>query len=121
MYEGDSFFTLSPLGQAGLLVLSVLLAIFTIIIARKAMRGWSAPLLAIMVFYGFVWLSPQLYYQFYRVIIDGLPQQWVVGQPPSVELIFDILSFQGPSNLSFHGQAILGWCLIILSLVRLRR
>lgn len=119
MYAEDSFFTLSAAGQGGLALMSILLSAGTLLVAVRVMRGWPRFVrvgLALAVFILFVWLSPQLYYQYYRVIFDGLPQQIVVRVWPDLVDTARILTFTHRPTLSFHGQALLGWALILLSL-----
>ncbi len=89
----DSFFTLTPLGQAGLVLLSaVLLAACFWLLAAKT--GWllncwrgrwpQLALLAVDIALGWLLylalhqLSPQLYYSYYLTLFEGLPLQWVV-------------------------------------------
>jgi hypothetical protein len=71
MYEEDSFFTLGLLEAAGVLVVSALLALGLLVVARRLYRGgrtgrrllWAAAL-----FWVFLWLSPQVYYVYYQLI-----------------------------------------------------
>ncbi|NNK77370.1 MAG: hypothetical protein HKP40_01530 [Litoreibacter sp.] len=74
-------------------------------------------LLALGLFYLFVWLSPQVYYTYYRFIIDGLPAQVVVKAPPFPSDVILLLAFRSDASLSFHGQGLLGWAMIFLTLV----
>ncbi|RLJ41403.1 hypothetical protein BCF46_3196 [Litoreibacter meonggei] len=121
MYEGDSFFTLTGPQQAGLLLLSVALACGWIyaswrLSARRPLVLRLA--IGIVLFFGFVWLSPQIYYQYYRLIIDGLPAQFVVGWPLGPLHVVRLLTFQFDANLSAHSQGLLGWALIIVAALR---
>ncbi|MEM9433355.1 MAG: hypothetical protein AAGA12_05485 [Pseudomonadota bacterium] len=124
MYQGDSFFTLSVAEQAGLLVISGVLFVVcaTAIwhLARLLPRRWAI-VLAALLFYAFVWLSPQIYYAYYRLIFDGLPAQWVVGRAPVPLEPVKVLFFSSAQNLSFHSQGILGWSLIAIAFFRSRR
>lgn len=132
-YEGDSFHTLSILGRAGLVLLSLALAIGVITLAAgKTARlygfagFWPLPgFLAVAVLDGlvnllllwlFLWLSPQLYYIFYLTQFDGLGWQWVVKPPPSPSAVLDILAMPRSGNLSEHGLGLLGRALVLLSL-----
>jgi hypothetical protein len=118
MYEEDSFFSLSTGGQIGLLCLSISLTLLVLFVAARLMRGRSLVVrigLGVIFFGLFVWLSPQVYYTYYRMIFDGLPAQWVIGWPP-FDAMFDYASFSGPQNLSAHGQGVLFWMLVILAL-----
>ncbi|MEM1161662.1 MAG: hypothetical protein AAGJ28_12065 [Pseudomonadota bacterium] len=67
---------------------------------------------ALILFWVFVWASPQIYYQYYILIIPDLPWQWVIWPPASPLDAFELLLFQGPQNLSAHSQGLLGWSLL---------
>ncbi len=120
MYSEDSFFTLTELGQAGLIGLSALLSCGMAALVWLLVRGqapWARVASGFALFWLFVWLSPQIYYAYYRLIIDGLPQQWVIGWPQFGEAL-RYLAFAGPASLSAHGQGVLGWSLLLLALFR---
>ena len=117
MYESDSFFTLTGSGQVGLACLSLVLAVGMLALTLWLARGRARIMSAFGLFFLFVWLSPQVYYVYYRMIIDGLPQQWVIGAPRWGEA-FGYLTFTGPGSLSAHGQGLLGWLMIGLALFR---
>lgn len=119
MYDGDSFFTLSIAGQIGLAVLSIMLAAICLFVQIRFGRGFWGIALAAVLFYGFVALSPQIYYAYYRAIIEGLPAQWVTRVPSSTRIL-ELATFQ-EKNLSAHSQGALGWALCLISLVRFRR
>jgi len=118
MYEGDSFYTLTLLGRVGLVILSCVLALVLLWLAAKVMR-WlplaARIVLALLLCYGFVWLSPQIYYTYYMTLFEGLPWQVVVKNPPPIKTLWDHMSFQGPTNMSAHSQGALGWALIVLA------
>ena len=117
-YDGDSFFTLSMAGRIGLICLSAVLSAAVLILASLVMRGrgqWARLIAALAAFALFVWLSPQIYYIYYRMIIPGLPAQWVIGGPPYAQMLA-FATFSGPVNLSAHGQGVLFWMLALLSL-----
>ena len=123
MYEDDSFHTLTLPGQIGLLVLSISMSVAFLWLAAKIMRRSSIPLrivLALVLFFAFVWLAPQAYYTYYMTIFDGLPWQSVIRAPPNLERLARLLSFSGPATLSAHGLGALGWLLIVMALVRPR-
>jgi hypothetical protein len=118
MYQSDSFFSLSGGGQAGLAALSLALSVLVLLGTARLMRGRGLGVrlgIAVVVFALFVWLSPQVYYTYYRMIFDDLPAQWVIGWPP-LKTAFAYASFTGPANLSAHGQGALFWLLIALAL-----
>ena len=66
---------------------------------------------AALLFFAFVWLSPQVYYTYYMTLFDGLPWQVVVKDPPSWRRLLGLMSFGGQVNLSAHSQGVLGWLL----------
>ncbi|GMG81127.1 hypothetical protein LNKW23_03390 [Paralimibaculum aggregatum] len=118
MYAEDSFFTLSASARAGLLALSAGFAGLAGALARAGLRAAGrrlAPRLAValLVFWGFEWLSPQGYYAYYRAVIPGLPAQWVIGRPPGPGQVAEILGFAGPATLSAHARGLLGWALLL--------
>ena len=89
MYAGDSFFTLSPLGQVGLIGLSLCLSglvLFALHLLCRD-RAWTARLaIALLGVWAFEWLSPQVYYVYYMALFD-LPLQVVVQTPPTAGFI----------------------------------
>jgi len=119
MYEGDSFYTLTWIGRVGLVMLSVAMTLLLLWLAWALMKRMPLPfgiLLALVLFFGFVWLSPQIYYTYYMTLFEGLPWQIVVKSPPSANTLFKLLTFRGPANLSAHSQGVLGWLLLVMSL-----
>ena len=121
MYAQDSFFTLTPGQQLGLLALSGAFAAITLAFAALGLRRLPRGLAVVgaaAVIWAFAWLSPQGYYQYYRLIIDGLPAQWVIGAPPGLRTLGAVLSFQGPGTLSAHSLGALGWTVIIVATIR---
>ena len=86
MYLEDSFFTLSPPQQVGLIAVSVNLMLISFWVLYRLSRNYSVLVrlpMALALFYLFVWVSPQAYYQYYRLIFLDLPQQLVIkGAPP---------------------------------------
>lgn len=112
MYEADSLFTLSVWGQLGLLAVSLVFAGLALAFTRLLVM--RRPLIIrvpvwLVAFITFVWASPQGYYTYYRLIIDGLPAQSVIGAPPPPEEILALLTFTGPATLSAHSTGVLGW------------
>jgi len=117
-YAQDSFFTLGLAERFGLLCLSLLLFLILIALGWMLMRTRPVAVriaIAIVVFALFIWLSPQVYYTYYRMIFDGLPAQLVIGSPPFAEML-KAARFSGPSNLSAHSQGALFWALIVMAL-----
>ena len=123
MYSQDSFFDLTPWGQAGLATISLILFAAMLIGTRSLVRGRPTAVRlagALVAFWVFVLVSPQIYYTYYRMIIPDLPLQWVIW-PPAAPLDAAVLMiFQGPQNLSAHSQGLLGWALVVLALIARR-
>ncbi|WP_179381229.1 hypothetical protein [Jannaschia marina] len=122
-YPDDSFHTLTGGEQIGLLIVTLLLSAAGIAlvvgIARRGRRiGLPA---ALLLFWAFVWLSPQVYYLYYQAIFDGLPWQIVVKHPPGPVDVVRLLTFRAEPTLSDHGKGLLGWALIGTALWRGRR
>lgn len=118
-YTQDSFFTLSLAGRAGLLVLTGLLALAMILLVwrmRSYLPAFARPLMAIGLFWLFLWLSPQIYYTYYQMIIPGLPVQSVIKMPPSPAEMIQLMTFQGRATLAQHGQGLMAIQMIITSL-----
>lgn len=121
MYAQDSFFDLSTGGQIGLVGLSGFLFTLFVLAARVLLRHrgiWSRLLGALVLFWLFIWLSPQLYYEYYRLLIPSLPAQWVIWPPRNPSEGIVLLVLQGPHSLAAHGQAVLGWCLLAAPFIR---
>ena len=121
MYEYDSFFTLSVMGQVGLTVLSIGLGILLVGLVRWMVQDRPMALRlvsAVLALWLFIWLSPQIYYLYYMLLFDGLVFKSVLSSPPSLAKLFEVLFLRSDSTLSNHGKTLLGWILIISSLVR---
>ncbi|MGB7241175.1 MAG: hypothetical protein WBC93_03705 [Sulfitobacter sp.] len=110
MYAQDSFLTLGIWGQIGLASLSLLLS-GVLIWGVSRLKGCT--LLRVgavcVAFWLFIWLSPQIYYLYYLVLIDGLPWQIVIRPPPGPADIARLISFLGDQTLAAHGQGVLFW------------
>ena len=124
MYDGDSFFTLGVAGQIGLLIVSLLMAAAALGITR--LMTFHRPLILrpfiwAVLFISFIWLSPQGYYTYYRLIFDGLPAQSVIQAPPPPEEILALLTFTGPVTLSAHSVGVLGWLMFVVAVWPQRR
>jgi len=121
MYQQDSFFDLSGWGQVGLACISLslfLVMVFGTWALLRRQRMWVRIIGALFLFWLFVWASPQIYYQYYRVLIEGLPAQWVISPLRYPFRAIELLFAQGPSNLSAHSQGIMGWCLIAVQFIK---
>ena len=118
MYSDDSFYTLSIYGQLAVLVLSIAMLMVLFLVSYLLMKGRrGAVRIAISTFlFGlFVWLSPQAYYTLYGFLFEGLPRQWVVGLPPTMDELLGLITFTCRQTLSAHGKGILFWSLTVLS------
>jgi hypothetical protein len=117
MYRDDSFFSLGFAEAAGLLALTAVIVLCLLKLARWLCRGmlWRRLLAAVALFWGFLWLSPQVYYVFYQLIFLGLPAQLVIGWPPDAETVLRRLTFTGPATIAAHGQGLLGWALAAMA------
>ncbi len=125
MYAGDTFYGLPAVGQVGLIVLSGLLAVAAmaclLALFRLSKSLGLRIVAALAVFWIFLWLSPQIYYFLYQVVLDDLPRQIVIGRPPAPLASIELLSFSGPATLAGHAKGVLGWALILLGLWPRRR
>lgn len=124
MYQQDSFFDLSAWGQIGLLFISTALfvGVFFLTIALLSNRPlWVCAIGALFIFWLFVWISPQIYYMYYRILIPSLPLQWVIWPPENPLTALKYMFFQGPQNLSAHSQGLLGWSLIAAPFIKLSK
>lgn len=122
MYENDSFFTLSLLGQGGLLFVSITFAVLVLFVCwlmTRRLRWFLSLPIAVILFFAFVWLSPQVYYAYYLTLFE---LEWgrVIQQPPTPLFLAKLLLFSERANLSFHSQGMLGWGLILVSLMKFR-
>lgn len=116
MYRQDSFFDLTGWGQVGLAALSLGLFVLMVGLARRLRRRWplwARVLGGLALFWLFVWLSPQVYYSYYRMIIPDLPLQWVIWPPREPFRPLQMLVFSYRPTLSAHGQGILGWAILL--------
>ena len=122
MYRDDSLFTLGLVEAAGLLGVSGLLVLGVLALARRLRRGGLGRRVAAAagLFWVFLWLSPQVYYAYYQLILEGLPVQIVIGWPPGAETVLRRLAFAGPATLAAHGQGVLGWVLVVGAVRRFR-
>lgn len=122
MYQNDSFFDLSPLGQIGLVGISTVLFFLVILAARALLMDrpvWLRVSGSLVIFWLFVWTSPQIYYQYYHLHFANLPHQWVISPFKNPAKAFNLLFFQGPQNLSAHSQGLLGWSLLAAPFIQL--
>lgn len=124
MYRQDSFFDLSHWGQVGLATLSLSLFVLMVLLARLLLRRypiWARFFGALVMFWVFVWFSPQIYYMYYRLVIPDLPLQWVIWPSRDPLRPLKMLFFAYQHNLSAHGQGLLGWATILAAVLPQRR
>ncbi len=124
MYDGDSFFTLGVAGQIGLLILSLVMAAAALGVTR--LMTFHRPLILRpfiwgVLFISFIWLSPQGYYTYYRLIFDGLPAQSVIKAPPRPEELLAYMTFTGDATLSAHSVGVLGWLMLGVAMLPRRK
>lgn len=116
MYAEDSFHTLNLAGRIGLVALSLGLAGLLVFASwRTAQRLGPAVgvAFACLLFFLFVWLSPQVYYFYYMTLFESLPWQTVIKLPPSPLKLLKLFAFQDEATLSAHGKGLLAWCLVL--------
>lgn len=116
-YANDPLWTLGAAGAVGLVLLAGSLAIATLLgLARwrPRRRGWAA-LGALAIFWVYLWLSPQIFYLYFLLLIEGLPLQWVARVPGPADTLRS-LSFTGSGQISRHAEGVLGWLLFAVSL-----
>ena len=80
------------------------------------MPWWARLGLAFALFWLFLWLSPQFYYTYYRMVIPGLPAQIVIQDPPSLRLFAETLTFTHRTTLADHARGFVGWVLLAATL-----
>ncbi|MEL6451451.1 MAG: hypothetical protein AAFQ19_09330 [Pseudomonadota bacterium] len=124
MYAGDSFYTLGLWAQVGLICVSVLFGLlalaFTRLITLRRPLVLCVPIW-IVAYITFLWGSPQGYYEYYRLIIDGLPAQSLIGPPPRPEEVLAFLTFSHRSTLAAHSAGLLGWAMFVVAIWPQRR
>ncbi len=123
MYADDSIHTLSTTQQIGLCFISLALLCMMVLLSLKLFKNKPVIvriIIAIGLFYLFIWLSPQLYYAYYLLIFMDLPIQLVIKAPPGIGPLVKILTLQNSATLSNHSLAFLGWALISLALMKRR-
>jgi len=120
LYVNDSFSTLTTIQQVGLLLVSVVLLGLTLWGAHYAMKDKNLGLrlvIAALIFFCFLWLSPQIYYAYYQILWPDLPWQMIIKDPPSLSYMFELVTFSGRSTTSWHARGVVGVSLLILAIV----
>ncbi|MBA4782582.1 MAG: hypothetical protein H2045_05125 [Rhizobiales bacterium] len=137
LYEGypkDSFFTLKTSGRLGVLAISsTAIMVFFQILTQKTgyLLHWSdrrdaSTLTRLCIFIGDcvsgialfiagIWVLPQAFYGFYRILIPNLPQQIVIKPSPDFERLADILQLQSDGSLSQHLTGITFYAVILFT------
>ena len=123
MFESDSYFVLPLWAAAGLAIVSAVFAFLTLYSANHVHRRcpkWSTGIaialhsaLALLVFWLFIWLSPQGYYAYYIAIIESLIWHNVIDWPPAPSDLILLVTFTGARTLAEISQGILAWLLIV--------
>ena len=126
----DSIYTLSPLQIAGLLMWSMALIIIYFVIVCYKTRAlsnlfqrlpspiflaadWVTSAILFLLLFG---LSPQIYYLYYIMIIDGLPMQWVIGSSINFLQLVNLLSGANLHNYADFLSAIVYKTTLLYSL-----
>lgn len=131
-YEGDSLFTLEPFEIAGVLAIStaLILTFFwlsTALLVPVYSRLGGSPAGRVMLIppaLALVWLlfalahtaSPQIYYTYYRAILDGLPAQWVIKGWIDFEAVMTAARLPADGSLSIHLTGLVFWSVLVLVL-----
>ena len=121
IYEFDSFFSLTPWERVGLFAVSLAFAAMCAGVVWMVCRGRVWPMrvvIALLVVWVFVWVSPQGYYAYYRMIFEDLPPRLVIPEVPTPWDMIGHMTFTGRATLSSHTKGILGWMLVGLALLR---
>jgi len=131
MYDQDTFFHLSMIARTGLALLSLGLAMLMIwltirMFKKNLLENASLDItlrlvFSVTLFWLFLWLSPQVYYLYYQVVIDDLPWQNVISTPTSLNDLIAVLFLQNPPSFSHHSKAALGWLIILIPLIKTMR
>ena len=92
-FHRDTFWSLSAQGRLGLLLITGTVSLLGCWLAAKGAGAFAGRghrrairagylvlnLLILSIVYAVVWLLvPQIYYEFYRLLMPGLPAQWVL-------------------------------------------
>lgn len=119
MYDGDIFLALTSSGQWAVAALSAVLAFLAVVAVRLTRRHVSAaaaPAIGVVYWWLFLWLTPQLYYLLYMLLIEGLPFRLMVLWPPGAGRLLELLLFRSQVSLADHALGALGWAMLLASL-----
>lgn len=123
MHDTYTILHLTPWTRVGLVCLSALLAALTLyatnrlhvktrLVSLVPARRIAHFGIAFTMLWLFIWLSPQVYYQFYWAALSALPMQIVIGTPPSPMEIAGLLAIDIRADLPPIAQGLLGWSLL---------
>ncbi len=129
----DSLFTLVPWAIAILVAIAICLSVLAWALAVAValrLRCWAGRKLWRRLFAGaanlalippiyasLLSLLPQLYYQFYRPVIPGLPQQWVLRSPLDWDPFWNAIALQPGAGLSEVLTGVVFWSFFLPSLL----
>lgn len=125
-YPTDSFWTLSLIGRTGVIAISAIgitlifygLAWKTAILLRLKSQvsatAWVIfDLAAGWLVFGVIYsVSPQIFYTFYRMIFDYLPNQWVIDTALDTEKLHMIAQLSASGNMSDHMAGVALWAIL---------
>lgn len=118
IYAVDSLLTLNAPAAVLLVGLALTMAVFVLWLVRLVARRqiWPARLMiALVAIYLYEWLSPQVFYEYYRLLFPDLPAQWV-ARPPGPFALGRLMTFTDQANLSFYSRGVLAWAIILAAL-----
>lgn len=115
-FEQDSFFDLTPWGQTGLALISLVMGLGMLWLAWIVGRSVAWALWVCVLFWLFLWLSPQVYYTYYLTLFEFLEQQIVVTWPPigPEAFLYGVAGEYG-STLRGIGQGVMFWGMMALA------
>ena len=129
-YPGDSLFTLEPLEIVGVVAIALsliflflwLLSVPLVWIAKsvavapltRVATGCAALVGAGLIFGISFTVSPQIFYAFYRQIIPGLPDQWVIKTWLDWDRLSAAAALAADGSLSAHLTGLAFWTVLIL-------
>jgi hypothetical protein len=125
-YPQDSYWTLGWAGRAGVLAISAIgIAVFFAGIAVKTRvilrwkrqattTAWALIDIAIgLLMFGVLFsISPQVFYSFYLLIFQGLPQQWVIDGLLDTDRLKMIAKMDPLGSLADHLAGITLWAVV---------
>ena len=125
-YPGDSYWTLTWVGHAGVVAISLVgIAAFFLALAAKTRLLWRITsdgpgvvgilcdsLVGLAAYAVIFSLSPQAFYGFYRLIIPGLPSQWVIKSLLDTDRLAMVARLAPDGRLADHLAGITLWAII---------